>query len=92
MHSRKDIIFATGRSDSPNQINNVLGFPSIFRGALDVQACGINEEMKLAAAYAIADLTKEAVQMCIRDSNKLFQRNGYSVRSLSDTKQIEKKK
>ena len=61
MHSRKDIIFATGRSDYPNQINNVLGFPYIFRGALDVQACGINEEMKLAAAYAIADLTKEAV-------------------------------
>lgn len=61
MHSRKDIIFATGRSDYPNQINNVLGFPYIFRGALDVQACGINEEMKLAAAYAIADLTQEAV-------------------------------
>lgn len=61
MHSRRDIIFATGRSDYPNQINNVLGFPYIFRGALDVQAREINEEMKLAAAYAIADLTKEAV-------------------------------
>ena len=61
MHSRKDIIFATGRSDYPNQINNVLGFPYIFRGALDVRATCINEEMKLAAAYAIADLTKEAV-------------------------------
>ena len=61
MHSRPDIIFATGRSDYPNQINNVLGFPYIFRGALDVQAKEINEEMKLAAAYAIADLTKQPV-------------------------------
>ena len=61
IHSRPDIIFATGRSDYPNQINNVLGFPYIFRGALDVQATGINEEMKLAAAHAIANLTKEPV-------------------------------
>lgn len=61
IHSRPDIIFATGRSDYPNQINNVLGFPYIFRGALDVQASCINEEMKLAAVYAIADLAKEAV-------------------------------
>lgn len=66
MHSRKDIIFATGRSDYPNQINNVLGFPYIFRGALDVQASGINEEMKLAAAYAIANLTKEAVPESVK--------------------------
>ncbi|MDA3906362.1 MAG: NADP-dependent malic enzyme [Bacteroidales bacterium] len=58
---RKDVIMATGRSDYPNQINNVLGFPYIFRGALDVRATGINEEMKLAAAYAIAALAKEPV-------------------------------
>ena len=59
--SRKDIIFATGRSDHPNQVNNVLGFPFIFRGALDVRATCINEEMKLAATLAIAALTKETV-------------------------------
>ena len=61
MDSRDDIIFATGRSDYPNQINNVLGFPYIFRGALDVHAKAINEEMKLAAVYAIAKLAKEPV-------------------------------
>lgn len=59
--TRKDVIMATGRSDFPNQVNNVLGFPYIFRGALDVQASGINEEMKLAAVHAIADLAKEPV-------------------------------
>ncbi len=59
--SREDIIMATGRSDHPNQVNNVLGFPFIFRGALDVQATCINEEMKLAAVYAIANLAKEVV-------------------------------
>ena len=59
--SRPDLIFATGRSDYPNQINNVLGFPYIFRGALDVRATCINEEMKLAAVYAIADLAKKRV-------------------------------
>ncbi|MBT8326976.1 MAG: NADP-dependent malic enzyme [Bacteroidia bacterium] len=59
--SRKDIIFATGRSDYPNQVNNVLGFPFIFRGALDVRATAINEEMKLAAVRALAELTKEPV-------------------------------
>jgi malate dehydrogenase (oxaloacetate-decarboxylating)(NADP+) len=58
---RKDIILATGRSDHPNQVNNVLGFPYIFRGALDVRAMEINEEMKLAAVHAIADLAKESV-------------------------------
>lgn len=61
MASRPDIIFATGRSDYPNQVNNVLGFPYIFRGALDVRATGINEEMKVAAALSIAQLTKEPV-------------------------------
>ncbi|GHU90262.1 NADP-dependent malic enzyme [Bacteroidia bacterium] len=59
--SREDLIFATGRSDYPNQINNVLGFPYIFRGALDVRAKTINEEMKLAAVKAIASLAKESV-------------------------------
>ncbi len=61
MHARKDIIFATGRSDYPNQVNNVLGFPYIFRGALDVRSKVINEEMKLAAVYALADLAKKPV-------------------------------
>ena len=59
--ARKDIIMATGRSDYPNQVNNVLGFPFIFRGALDVHATAINEEMKLAATRALAALTKEDV-------------------------------
>jgi malate dehydrogenase (oxaloacetate-decarboxylating)(NADP+) len=59
--SRKDIILATGRSDYPNQVNNVLGFPYIFRGALDVRATKINEEMKIAAVHALANLTKEPV-------------------------------
>lgn len=61
MAAREDIIMATGRSDNPNQVNNVLGFPFIFRGALDVRATSINEEMKLAAVRAIAELTKEPV-------------------------------
>jgi malate dehydrogenase (oxaloacetate-decarboxylating)(NADP+) len=61
MATRDDMIFATGRSDYPNQINNVLGFPFIFRGALDVRASTINEEMKLAAARALAALAKEPV-------------------------------
>ena len=59
--ARDDIIMATGRSDHPNQVNNVLGFPYIFRGALDVRATCINEEMKLAAVRSIAELTKEVV-------------------------------
>ena len=61
MASRPDIIFATGRSDYPNQVNNVLGFPYIFRGAMDVRARTINTEMKLAAARALARLAKEPV-------------------------------
>lgn len=61
VQTRKDIIMATGRSDHPNQVNNVLGFPFIFRGALDVRATKINEEMKMAAVKALADLAKEAV-------------------------------
>ncbi len=61
LKTRDDLIMATGRSDYPNQVNNVLGFPFIFRGALDVRATKINEEMKLAAAFAIRDLAKEEV-------------------------------
>ena len=59
--SRPDLIFATGRSDHPNQVNNVLGFPYIFRGALDVRSTGINEAMKVAAVLAIAELAKKPV-------------------------------
>ncbi len=61
MKTRDDVVMATGRSDHPNQVNNVLGFPYIFRGALDVRATEINEEMKLAAVRSIADLAKEQV-------------------------------
>ena len=71
MASRDDIIFATGRSDYPNQINNVLGFPYIFRGALDTHAKAINEEMKRAAVYAIADLAKEPVPDAVNAAYKL---------------------
>ncbi len=59
--TREDVIMATGRSDYPNQVNNVLGFPFIFRGALDVRATGINEEMKMAAVHALADMAKKNV-------------------------------
>lgn len=61
VQARKDLIMATGRSDYPNQVNNVLGFPYIFRGALDSRASSINDDMKLAATYAIAELAKEPV-------------------------------
>jgi malate dehydrogenase (oxaloacetate-decarboxylating)(NADP+) len=74
--SRKDLIMATGRSDYPNQVNNVLGFPYIFRGALDVRATTINEEMKIAAVRAIAELAKkpvpEAVNMAYNENNIKF--------------------
>lgn len=66
--ARDDAIMATGRSDFPNQVNNVLGFPFIFRGALDVRARRINEEMKLAAAKALADLAKEPVTQEVLDA------------------------
>ena len=71
MASREDIIFATGRSDYPNQINNVLGFPYIFRGALDTHAKAIYEEMKLAAVHAIAELAKEPVPDVVNAAYKL---------------------
>ncbi|MCK9996619.1 MAG: NADP-dependent malic enzyme [Candidatus Krumholzibacteria bacterium] len=61
VEARSDVIMATGRSDYPNQVNNVLGFPFIFRGALDIKAKAINEEMKIAAAYAIAELARQPV-------------------------------
>ncbi len=71
LFARDDIIFATGRSDYPNQVNNVLGFPYIFRGALDVRATGINEEMKIAAVYALARLTKEHVPEVVNKAYKV---------------------
>ncbi len=64
--TRDDVIMGTGRSDFPNQVNNVLGFPFIFRGALDVRASNINEEMKMAAAKALAELAKEEVPESVR--------------------------
>jgi malate dehydrogenase (oxaloacetate-decarboxylating)(NADP+) len=73
--ARSDAIMATGRSDFPNQVNNVLGFPFIFRGALDVRATVINEEMKLAAAKALANLAKEPVTQEVLDA--------YAVESMS---------
>ena len=93
IHSRPDIIFATGRSDYPNQINNVLGFPYICRGALDVQARSINEEMKLAATYALAELTKEPVpenvKMAYNDPSIAFGRN-YIIPKPLDTRLISR--
>jgi malate dehydrogenase (oxaloacetate-decarboxylating)(NADP+) len=71
MDARDDIIIATGRSDYPNQVNNVLGFPFIFRGALDVRATAINEEMKVAAAHALANLTKEPVPYTVIKAYRL---------------------
>jgi malate dehydrogenase (oxaloacetate-decarboxylating)(NADP+) len=77
--SRPDIILATGRSDYPNQVNNVLGFPYIFRGALDVRATKITEEMKIAAVYALANLTKEPVpeivNLAYNETNVTFGKN-----------------
>lgn len=76
INSRKDLIMATGRSDYPNQVNNVLGFPYIFRGALDVRATSINEAMKIAAVRAIAELARktvpEAVNMAYNERNIKF--------------------
>jgi len=77
--ARKDVIMATGRSDYPNQVNNVLGFPYIFRGALDVRATQINEAMKLAAVEALADLAKtpvpDSVTMAYNEKSLLFGRD-----------------
>lgn len=76
--SRKDIILATGRSDYPNQVNNVIGFPYIFRGALDSGATAINEQMKTAAARAIAELAKEPVPQCVREAYGIEERLTFS--------------
>ena len=93
METRKDIIFATGRSDYPNQINNVLGFPFIFRGALDVRATTINEEMKIAAVKALAELTKEDVPETVNraymSSNLVFGRE-YIIPKPLDPRLISK--
>ncbi|GAB2773594.1 NADP-dependent malic enzyme [Rhabdobacter roseus] len=79
VEARADIIMATGRSDYPNQVNNVLGFPYIFRGALDVRATEINEEMKLAAVHALADLAKkpvpDIVNLAYNEPNLAFGKN-----------------
>ena len=79
MDARPDVLMSTGRTDYPNQINNVIGFPYIFRGALDVHAKAINEEMKLAAVHAIADLAKQPVPDVVNDvykvNNLTFGRN-----------------
>ncbi|MFR9607430.1 MAG: NADP-dependent malic enzyme [Rikenellaceae bacterium] len=71
MSARPDVLMSTGRSDYPNQINNVLGFPYIFRGALDTSARAINEEMKLAAVYAIANLAKQPVPDVVNEAYKV---------------------
>ena len=68
MSARPDVLMATGRSDYPNQINNVIGFPYIFRGALDTQAKAINEEMKIAAVHAIANLAKQPVPDVVNEA------------------------
>ena len=92
MSVRKDLIFATGRSDYPNQINNVLGFPFIFRGALDVRATAINEEMKVAAVHALAELAKQpvpdVVQKAYNKDNMGFGRE-YIVPTPLDPRLIE---
>ncbi|MCM1503561.1 MAG: NADP-dependent malic enzyme [Bacteroidales bacterium] len=75
MASRPDVLMSTGRSDYPNQINNVIGFPYIFRGALDTHATAINEEMKLAAVHAIADLAKQPVPDIV---NETYHVNNFS--------------
>jgi malate dehydrogenase (oxaloacetate-decarboxylating)(NADP+) len=91
MKVRKDIIMATGRSDHPNQVNNVLGFPYIFRGALDVRATAINEEMKLAAVYAIAELAKQPVPDLVTkayDNEKIQFGKEYLIPKPLDTRLI----
>ena len=75
MEARPDVLMSTGRSDYPNQINNVIGFPYIFRGALDVAATAINEEMKLAAVRAIASLAKQPVPDVV---NEVYHVNNFS--------------
>jgi malate dehydrogenase (oxaloacetate-decarboxylating)(NADP+) len=93
METREDLLMATGRSDFPNQINNVLGFPFIFRGALDVRARQINDEMKLAASVALAELAKEPVpeevNIAFKVQNLKFGRD-YIIPKPTDPRLIEK--
>lgn len=92
MATRDDVIFATGRSDYPNQINNVLGFPYIFRGALDVSASAINEEMKVAAVYALAELAKQPVPDVVQkayDNRQMSFGREYIVPTPLDPRLIE---
>ncbi|MBD3898584.1 malate dehydrogenase [Halomonas sp. ML-15] len=91
--ARDDVIMATGRSDYPNQVNNVLGFPFIFRGALDVRATAINEEMKVAAVHALKDLAREPVPQYVLDAYELdtleFGR-GYILPTPLDTRLLDR--
>jgi malate dehydrogenase (oxaloacetate-decarboxylating)(NADP+) len=73
MATRSDLVMATGRSDYPNQVNNVLGFPFIFRGALDVRASQINEAMKIAAVKALAGIAREEVPESVLDAYSLIE-------------------
>jgi malate dehydrogenase (oxaloacetate-decarboxylating)(NADP+) len=91
--TRSDVIMGTGRSDYPNQVNNVLGFPFIFRGALDVRATAINEQMKIAAVHALKDLAREPVTQEVLDAYELdsleFGR-GYIIPTPVDSRLLEK--
>ncbi|MAM56781.1 MAG: malate dehydrogenase [Salinicola sp.] len=91
--TRSDVIMGTGRSDYPNQVNNVLGFPFIFRGALDVRATAINEKMKIAAVHALKDLAREPVTKEVLDAYELdsleFGR-GYIIPTPVDSRLLEK--
>ena len=91
--ARPDVIMATGRSDYPNQVNNVLGFPFIFRGALDVRATRINEEMKLAAVHALKDLAREPVPQTVLDAYEIDSLEfgpGYIIPTPMDTRLLER--
>ena len=92
-NTREDVIMATGRSDNPNQVNNVLGFPFIFRGALDVKATKINDEMKMAAVLALAEMTKETVPEFVNiayDKTKLTFGKNYIIPKPFDPRLITK--
>ncbi|WP_458524817.1 malic enzyme-like NAD(P)-binding protein [Onishia taeanensis] len=91
--AREDVIIATGRSDFPNQVNNVLGFPFIFRGALDVRATGINEEMKVAAVHALKDLAREPVTeevLSAYDIDHLEFGRGYIIPTPMDSRLLDR--
>jgi malate dehydrogenase (oxaloacetate-decarboxylating)(NADP+) len=91
--ARDDLIMATGRSDYPNQVNNVLGFPFIFRGALDVQARKINTEMQVAAVHALRDLAREPVPQAVLDAyglDSLSYGPGYIIPKPVDSRLIDR--